>query len=132
MVLNGQAYHSDLEFDDCISAVRRCHTPASASGIACQNLLQSYSLAKLKPCPELGMQTFSRTISMPWGCVHHVHRLSVVSGQEGVPRYPEFNLVDHLILPNLQVRLLILPQAVKQSAEPQLMQSSQGFMMHKE
>ena len=66
------------------------------------------------------MQTFSRTVSVPWRCVHHVHRLSVVSRQKGVPRYPELNLVDHLILPNLQVRLLILPQAVKQSPETQL------------
>lgn len=52
------------------------------------------------------------TVSVPWSGVHDVQRLAIVAWQEGVPRYPELNLVDHLILPNFQVCLLVLPHAI--------------------
>ncbi len=49
---------------------------------------------------------------MTWGGVHDVQRLAIVARQEGIPSYPEFNLVDHLILPKLKVGLLVLPHAI--------------------
>ena len=62
---------------------------------------------------RLGVQ---HTIAMSRGGVHDMQGLSIGPWQEGVSRYPELYLVHDLIVPNLEMRFLVLPQAATAEA----------------